>query len=333
MEPIEINKYNAGANSEFESVSFLLSICIPTYNRCQALDIAIRNIISQPGFDHRTEIVILDNNSTDDTKGVADNYTAAYSNIVYYRNAENIGIEKNIIQALKCGRGKLIKLWNDYCLFADNKLEVMLGLIKENADESSIIYFHNKPGKGSALTCYDLDTFFRKTSYWPTWIGTFSIWNADLKSFENTSQFEGLLFPHLLMLLKAFENKKKIRIIYGVNFLGGKGIKKGGYDFYEIFVKNFIGNIIHKIYSEKKINLVTLYIVKASFLNKFLSKWMADIVFSKSHNFNNKNVFLVFKYFRFYPQFYLLLIKLPFYPILKGGARSFKKLYTRLNIL
>jgi glycosyltransferase involved in cell wall biosynthesis len=294
----------------------LLSICIPTYNRASHLDKVIDSITTQVSFSDSMEIVICDNCSTDNTFEIVTYYQNKYNNIKYYKNDINIGMEKNIIKALHHGTGKLLKLWNDYCLLYEDKLAEIITLIKSNNDEKSILYFHNKSGESADLICTDLNCFFRKTTYWSTWISTFSIWKKDFNAFENTKIFEGLLFPHLLMLLQAFENKKQIQIIFESFFYEEKFIKKGGYDFFEIFIQNFIGKIIHKAYVDKKIDFLTLYIVKAAFFKKFLKTWIKNIVFKKYHNFNNQNISLVFKYFRFYPQLYFLLLEFPFYALI-----------------
>ena len=136
MEPI-INSL-ADDNSEL-----LLSICIPTYNRANVLEECIKSIILQQGFDKRTEVIILDNSSTDNTKEIALSYTDLYPNILYFKNENNIGMEKNILEVLKYGKGKLLKLLNDYSLFTENKLENLLSVIISNKNEESILYFNN----------------------------------------------------------------------------------------------------------------------------------------------------------------------------------------------
>jgi abequosyltransferase len=285
----------------------LLSICIPTYNRASVLELCINSIISQKSFDNRTEIIILDNNSSDNTSEIVKKYTNQYTNILYFKNEENIGMEKNILKVLEFGNGKLLKLLNDYTLIIENKLEVILEQINSNYDESTILYFQNKSNRKINITCFNLNTFFRLATYWPTWIGTFSVWKTDYDKIEKTTVFEGLLFPHLLMLLSVFKLKKSIRFINEKFFNETVKIKKGGYDFFEVFIQNFIGTIIHGAYIKKEINFKTLITVKVIFFNKFLRIWIINISIYKNSNFNSNNFRLVFKYFKFYPQLYLLI--------------------------
>jgi abequosyltransferase len=79
----------------------LLSICIPTFNRRKYLQECFESIITQDGFNEQDiEIVISDNASEDDTSSLVYEYMNRYSNIVYHRNEENIGADRNVLQIL-----------------------------------------------------------------------------------------------------------------------------------------------------------------------------------------------------------------------------------------
>lgn len=295
----------------------LLSICIPTYNRASVLDLCIKSIVSQTGFDNRTEIVILDNASTDNTTEIVTIYSKYYSNIKYYRNDENIGMEKNILKVLEYGNGKLLKLLNDYSLLEENMLLEIINIIKSNYDEKSILYFQNQNLKTRSQHCTDLNSFLRATTYWVTWIGSFSIWKSDYLKIYKTNNFEGLLFPHLLMLLHNFDKKNNIKIIH-IKVFGAVGsVQKGGYDFIEIFIQNFINKIIHKLYDTGAINLKTLYIVKSSFLRKFLIPMLVRIKYESNYLFQILHFSLILRYFKLYPFLYLGIVHLYLYPVIK----------------
>lgn len=293
----------------------LLSICIPTFNRASILDQCLEGIVEQKGFDYRTEIVILDNNSYDNTKDVVLKYSKIYDNVIYHKNEVNIGMEKNIINVLKFGNGKLLKLMNDYSLIAENMLEEMLTQVIENTDEKYILFFQNEKNKNSNIICSDLDSFFKTTTFWSTWIGTFAIWKSDFNKFSNTDKFTGLMFPHLLMFLDNFNQKHNVKIFFNVYISDIVGVSKGGYDFFDVFVNNFVGNILTNFYNENRIKLKTLFIVKSTFFNNFLKQWIFRIVFDSSHSFNSHNLLSVFKYFKFYPQLYMLIVKLVMYAV------------------
>lgn len=64
------------------------SIVIPTYNRSNLLKRAINSILNQTYNNGKIEIIIIDNNSEDDTRDMIEKY---YSDIKYLCNKENSG--------------------------------------------------------------------------------------------------------------------------------------------------------------------------------------------------------------------------------------------------
>ena len=60
----------------------LISICIPTYNRCKSLQNILNSIVQQNEFLEDTiEIVVSDNASTDETKEMVAKYNEAFSKL------------------------------------------------------------------------------------------------------------------------------------------------------------------------------------------------------------------------------------------------------------
>jgi glycosyltransferase involved in cell wall biosynthesis len=68
-----------------------LSICIPTYNRASSLDVCLGSIISQLAPEIPIRIIVCDNASTDHTAQIVEKWTAKRADLVYCRNATNIG--------------------------------------------------------------------------------------------------------------------------------------------------------------------------------------------------------------------------------------------------
>ena len=65
---------------------FLLSICIPTFERSAVLKETLESIVSDPIFQipGKVEIVISDNVSKDDTKEVCEKFIALYPDRIKY---------------------------------------------------------------------------------------------------------------------------------------------------------------------------------------------------------------------------------------------------------
>ena len=96
-----------------------LSIAIPTYNRAKYLDKCLKSIYNQKNIDfNEIEVVISDNNSSDETKFVVDKWKDKFPIFVYKKNSTNIGPTRNIRNALNLARGNYIWLFGDDDIFA-----------------------------------------------------------------------------------------------------------------------------------------------------------------------------------------------------------------------
>lgn len=118
----------------------VLSICIPTFNRAANLDLCLKSILEQVGNNEQVEIVISDNESTDNTKEVVSFYSSKYNNVSYFRNDTNIGGNANILHVLTLGKGKYLKLMNDYGGFINGGALKMLEIVKNHLDNKEILF-------------------------------------------------------------------------------------------------------------------------------------------------------------------------------------------------
>ncbi len=130
----------------------LLSICIPTYNRASYLPQCLDSIISQIDTDElrpKTEIVISDNASTDNTTEVVEGYKQKYPNItiVYFRNEKNIGFDRSFAKLIDTSRG-------EYCFSIGDDDAFFEGVIPKIIDR---IANGNTPFYGVNCWGYDID--------------------------------------------------------------------------------------------------------------------------------------------------------------------------------
>ena len=117
----------------------LLSICIPTCKRETIVDELIQSILRQNVDPSMFEICISDNSDTDETKKlIAEKY----------RDVPNLRYSKtdckgflNSVAALRLGKGRYLKLHNDYSIFNDNALAQMIDEIRAAEAEGSYIFF------------------------------------------------------------------------------------------------------------------------------------------------------------------------------------------------
>jgi glycosyltransferase involved in cell wall biosynthesis len=69
-----------------------VSVVIPTYNYAHFLDETIQSVLNQTFLDF--ELIIVDNNSTDNTEEVVKNYLSD-NRVSFYKNDTNIGLVGN----------------------------------------------------------------------------------------------------------------------------------------------------------------------------------------------------------------------------------------------
>lgn len=90
----------------------LVSICVPTYNRADALRVSMRSICAQ---DYAPlDILISDNCSTDGTEQVCREIAARDSRVRYVRHSSNRGLYGNHNFCLDEARGEFIGIFHDH---------------------------------------------------------------------------------------------------------------------------------------------------------------------------------------------------------------------------
>lgn len=79
----------------------MISVIIPAYNAASYLRRSVESVVSKQNTnDNETEVIIVENGSTDQTTEVAEELTKEYDNVILYHspkgvsNARNLGIEK-----------------------------------------------------------------------------------------------------------------------------------------------------------------------------------------------------------------------------------------------
>ncbi|MBT0654219.1 glycosyltransferase family 2 protein [Geomobilimonas luticola] len=103
----------------------LVTVCIPTYNSEAFIAEAIESVLAQnlTAF----ELLVIDNCSTDGTRGIVASYAARDARIVFLVNSANLGMVANWNRCLAEARGAYIKyLFSDDLLSSPDALERLL---------------------------------------------------------------------------------------------------------------------------------------------------------------------------------------------------------------
>ncbi len=291
----------------------LFSICIPTFNRCEFLKNTINSIVTQPEFlNGKTEILISDNVSEDNTPVLCAEYVKRYSNFYYHRNTQNIG-DKNFPVVLSKAHGILRRLNNDSYVLENGALAAMCGLAEKYMDTRPFILFtdSNRPPVTKGLIPFH--EFVVQASFMITWIGGFSIWENECGGIENDTEACKL---NLWQVSKAYElgYKKDACVIFNDCIGKTQQVQKRdlSYGLFKVFYSNYLS--ILKTYVENKALTVQEYeYLRKDLLYNFLTTRIIDwelqrkkIQYSATEDFK-KMVFDAYKdepYWEEYLSFY-----------------------------
>ena len=118
---------------------FTLSICIPTFNRCNHLANCLNSIILNIGYNkNNVQICVSDNCSTDETESVV-RHAQKKIDIVYRKNTKNLGVTRNFLNVINMADGKYVWLIGDDDLLMPNTFERLLEIIDQN---NSVDFFY-----------------------------------------------------------------------------------------------------------------------------------------------------------------------------------------------
>ena len=111
-----------------------VSICIPTYNGAKYLRECLDSILAQTFTDF--EVLLVDDQSSDETLSIVQEYAAKDERIYVKQNEQNLGLVGNWNRCIELAQGEWIKFVFQDDLIAPECLEKMLAVSKPN---SSII--------------------------------------------------------------------------------------------------------------------------------------------------------------------------------------------------
>ena len=191
----------------------ILSICIPTYNRADILNKSLYILTSNEAFDDQTEVVIVDNCSTDHTPSVIQFYSNKYKNIVSYRNTKNIGFN-NGERVLSLANGKYLKLINDYVIINNDCLHFILNEIRNHLKDQTPLFFLNGMAYSDLkkIYCDNLNDYINRVSIFVTYWPFFGVWKEHWDQLTEKKKYAESLIPQDYWTYKIIVNNGKCLI-------------------------------------------------------------------------------------------------------------------------
>lgn len=282
----------------------LLSICIPTYNRCEVLDETLTLLFDNLEFDsERIEVIVSDNASTDRTLEVVRNYPQ----VIYHKNEFNIK-DDNFSTVLSLAKGKYIRLFNDTLRFKPNSINFMLEKIDYHHNKDINLFFYGNMfrNRNTFKKVEFLDEFIKEVSFYTTWIANFGMWGADLDKLKDKNRYSVLQFVQVDWTFKILNFKKPSVIYFNDFFETGEVRNKGGYNVFDTFINNYLFLV-----EKQKLSLYNYEREKFRLFRYFVYPWLVNLFVSgkANYSFETTDAFnIIFRRYWYLPYIYPYLL-------------------------
>jgi glycosyltransferase involved in cell wall biosynthesis len=228
------------------SSSLRLSICIATFNRSKFIAQLLESIVGQAV--ECCEVIVSDNASTDDTDEVVAEFARRNERIRYFKQATNVGLDRNFDNAVTVARG-------DYCwLMADDDLlkpgAIICALEALRKDFSLVVVNYERAtldlshvtlarhldiDENCVYTPEDLDRLFVETANHLVFIGAMII-RREVWLARNRARHHGSFLTHLAVIFQAKLPCDTLLIATPLVVLRDGNVRTFWSDMFEIFM-------------------------------------------------------------------------------------------------
>ncbi|MDD4201086.1 MAG: glycosyltransferase family 2 protein [Eubacteriales bacterium] len=115
---------------EANTDNYLISICVPTYNRCDDLKVCLESIFVKYGNSKDVEIVVIDNGSSDQTSEYLRENNI-FSNTRFFIRQFNAGFDINVLDCFYKAKGKYVHFLGDDDVLIFEAFDELLQTIKK----------------------------------------------------------------------------------------------------------------------------------------------------------------------------------------------------------
>ena len=190
-----------------------LSICIPTYNRSDKLNLSLQ-ILLPLAKKYSFRVVISDNNSEDDTEEIVGFYLKNNPALSYFRNDYNIGADANFERALKLSKSKFSWLLGDDDIICEKHLSCILNIIIEHEPNLLIVNTKNQVSDYYRSQLYtDKEKLLTNLGWHTTFISSL-IFKNDFLNELDFFRFIDSSFIHFASIFDTLAFKKNINVFY-----------------------------------------------------------------------------------------------------------------------
>lgn len=192
----------------------ILTIAIPTYNRLDKLKVSLMKILNCTKGHDEIEIFVSDNASTDGTKEYVEIIQKENSNLKYYRNAANLGLDGNFLNCFRKAQGKYLWMFSDDDSLLENAVETVLHVVEQNP----VMIFCNlslEAGQqdigvleqGGILFLKDKNDFLKSIGVYITFVSSLIYNMSFVRKIDDIEKYKGdnLLLSHVAINIMQYD--------------------------------------------------------------------------------------------------------------------------------
>lgn len=283
----------------------ILSICIPTYNRSNYLEVSLSKLFDENKIDTSSfEVLIGDNSDNFNSSKIVKKFINLYNNIFYTKHLTNIGAEANYQFLLEKSKGHFFLILGDDDYISNKNLTLLIEVLKKNQDAGIInlnrtyIEKNYSNDKKHDINIANKKVFFQNVNLWITHISS----NVINKKYLSTDQIfdipQNTQFPHIYWMGCISKLTDKY-IIVNNKVIYCTPRNSFGYDIFDTFsndlfsiLQNSFDHDLHLILRKKMhkkilINFFPQYLIENKKLMTYSNKKNKEIIKKIELFFNN----------------------------------------------
>jgi hypothetical protein len=134
----KINHINLHKKSK-NNMKSILTVAIPSNNRTELLDQALRSLLSEPGLGETWNILISDNSITNNTLRLIEQNYLKIKGINYRRSLDSPSLDQNVNQAVASSKGQYVWVFGDDDLVVPGFIPELINYIEDNNPDIVLI--------------------------------------------------------------------------------------------------------------------------------------------------------------------------------------------------
>ncbi|MDD4362669.1 MAG: glycosyltransferase family 2 protein [Atribacterota bacterium] len=219
----------------------VLTICIPTYNRAELLNITLSNLI-EVIHEFQCEIIVSDNASIDNTKEIVNIHKKCYRKLKYIRQFNNVGYDRNVATCYENSTSKYIWILGDSKKITKENFRFLYDNLKQEIYQAIVINSENRI-KNIPTKVFDNASILLADIGWHITLLCSTIISKDFINKQIINRYYDTDFIHFGVFFENIVKYEKLNIlwvndniVYSTNHdLDSKIFKSNNWNLLEVF--------------------------------------------------------------------------------------------------